>query len=164
MSLWGGRQIGDHVKARRDIAAGFVDSVTGHATIKKGRRGIIRGVRPGWLWDRYTVEFSDGYLTKTIRDVRQPDLRRLVVGHGDQQWKWRRDVHVGVRLGLFAFFTLPALVAASLYFLHGGTIDGFLTGLMTAALSLLGHAVAFVGPTVALLVILSALWLRSRRQ
>lgn len=165
MSLWLTRpRLGDHVKARRDISAGFVDSLTGQPTIKKGRRGIIRDVQPGWMRDRYVVEFSDGYLPKTIRDVRGSDIRSLLVGHGEQQWQWRRDLHVGARFGLFALFTLPGLVAIGLYFLHGGTPAGLLSAIVNAFASLLVDAVSFVGPTVVIVVILVVLFIRSRKR
>ncbi len=38
---------GDHVLARRDITAGFIDALAGSATIRKGRYGIVRRVDPG---------------------------------------------------------------------------------------------------------------------
>lgn len=160
--LFGSCQPGDHVKARRDITAGFLDAITGSATVPQGRRGIVREVRPGLFTDRYVVEFDDGWTTQTLRDIRSSDVRKAALGHGERSWGWRRDVSVGVRLGIFLAIGLPTLIALGTYFLNGGTVGELFGALVTEALLLAGDIIAFIGPTVSIVVVACALLLLAR--
>ncbi len=156
--------IGDHVKARRDLRAGFVDGLTGATSVPKGRRGIVRARRRGLMTERYVVEFDDGWTTRTV-DVRPRDVRRAALGTGERSWTLHRDVKVGMRLGLFLAFTLPALVGVGLYFLHGGTTSGLVGALINEVVSLLGSivgAIGLVGTLVGVFVLVALAKRRAR--
>jgi len=155
VSWWGALRVGDHVRARRDLAGGFLDTLTGGTAIPEGRRGIVREVGSGLLRTRYAVEFEDGFGTRTLRDLTDDDLRRGA-GHGESSWQWGRDVRRGVRLGLFVAFTLPALLAAAWYFLQGGTPAGLVAAVVVAAVD---GVLALLGPVIPLLVAAGVVWL-----
>lgn len=50
----------------------------------------MREVRPGLWSDRLVVEFGDGWSTRTVREVRDSDVARTVLGHGELYWRRRR--------------------------------------------------------------------------
>ena len=54
--------------------------------------------------------------------VRGRDLRRAWSGaRGEQQWQRYKETKLGISLGMFAVFGLPALIGLVPYYLHGGT-------------------------------------------
>jgi hypothetical protein len=168
MSWFGTTDVGDHVRARRDITEGWADSFSGRPSIRRGRPGIVRDVQRGLFSTRYTVEFDDGFGTRTISNLTDGDLRSTG-GHGQGAWDTKQSLRRGVRLGLFCAFTLPALIALGWYFLNGGTLAELLPALIDEALSLaLGLAAwgfGLLGPAAPLLVLglLGFLLLRGRR-
>src|SRR4051794_2348457 len=98
--------------------------------VRRGQRGIVRDVHAGFIFGtEYLVEFSDGWLTHTER-VKPGDVRRRAFDGGEESWSSRRQWEVGVRLGLFLAFGLPALCALFRYFVFdGGTAAGLVAAL-----------------------------------
>lgn len=153
MSWWSTPDIGDHVRAERDITSGWL----GGAVVRKGRRGIVRAVSRGVWRTTYVVEFDDTFGSLTVTGIEQSALRASG-GHGESSWAFRRDMRRGVRLGMFLAFTLPALLGAGWYLLNGGTLDGLLAAAVQQLVALLVH----VAPVLVGIGILVMLW-RSRR-
>ncbi|MBE2318348.1 hypothetical protein DVA67_020370 [Solirubrobacter sp. CPCC 204708] len=160
--LFGSPQVGDHVRARRAIASGWMDALTGATSVPKGSTGIVREVRNGWFSSSLVVEFDGGWTTRTIRDVRPSDVSRTWMS-GERAWQRRRDVGVGVRIGLFLVFGLPALVSLALYFLGGGTLAALIPALLEEGVRFALQVASVIGPLGVLLVV-GGLYLRSKRR
>jgi hypothetical protein len=134
-------QPGDHVKARTDLTTGLTDSLYGTPTIRKGRRGIVREVNPGFWRSRCTVEFEQGWTTHTAK-VDTSDVVRTF-SKGEAAWQRRRELTRGVKLGLL-LFNLPLFAAIAIYLLRGHdpvTLAGatIMEGLNMAASIIMAH-------------------------
>lgn len=154
--IFGSFSEGQHVVAGRDIHGAL--GPLGYPAVKKGTRGIIRAL-PGWLSSRYTVEFASG----GTRTVPGRDLRPALYGHGDEAWRRYKANRVGVRIGLFVMFGLPATIALLRYYMGGGTTAELVAALPQALLAELMSLVAAVGLPMFLLVVCAVwLWRRAR--
>ena len=148
--------VGDHVVATGDLD-GWMGKL-GYPAVKKGTRGIVREVPSGWFSDRYKVEFHRGGAVM----VRGRDLRRAWSGaRGEQQWKRYKETKLGISLGMFAVFGLPALIGLVPYYLHGGTTAELVAALPGAVLEGAFELVAAIGLPLTVLAV-GFLWLRSR--
>jgi hypothetical protein len=158
---WFATDVGDHVRARRDLKRGVLDtwSYGGDAgVVRRGRLGIVRKVEHRFWGDRYTVEFDAPLGTMQLAGLTSTDIRSTG-GYGDGSWRWERDIRRGVRWGLFLFFTLPVLVELLKYLVFdGGTINGLIAAVPAALLHL---AEPLLVPAILVAVLLSML--RSRR-
>jgi hypothetical protein len=157
--MFGSLQAGQQVRAVRDVK-----NWAGVRVIRRGQGGIVREVHSGFLFGtEYVVEFSDGWLTHNER-VRHADVRRRVFDSGDEGWSSRRQWELGIRLGLFVAFGLPALFALIRYFVFdGGTTDDLIAALPDAVLGSVMDAIAILGP-LGVALVAGALYLRSRRR
>lgn len=159
--MFGSRlQVGQQVRAVHDV-----DSWLGARQVRRGQRGIVRAVEPGFLFGtRYVVEFADGLGTHTVR-VGEGDVRRRAFDGGPDGWARSRTWEVGVRLGLFLAFGVPALFALARYFLlEDGTLPELIAELPVAALDFSLQILSVLGlPLV--LILGGALYLvhRSRK-
>jgi hypothetical protein len=160
--LFGPPQVGDHVRARRDLASGMLDALYGTTSVRKGRTGIVREVHAGWLSSRLVVEFDDGWTTRTLRDVRPADVGRTFAS-GEQAWRRRRDLMVGIRTGLFLVFGLPALISLTLYFLGGGTVAELIPALLGEGALFALEVASIIGP-LGVLALAAWLYLRAKRR
>jgi hypothetical protein len=160
--LFGSPQVGDHVRARRDLASGMLDALYRTTSVRKGRTGIVREVHDGWFSSRLVVEFDDGWMTRTLRDVRPGDVSRTFAS-GEQAWKRRRDLMVGIRVGLFLVFGLPALISLALYFLGGGTVAELIPALLEQSVVFALEVAAVIGP-LGVLAVGAWLYLRAKRR
>jgi hypothetical protein len=99
-------------------------------------------------------------LTRTVRDVRPGDVSRTF-SRGESAWSRRRDWQVGVRIGLFLVFGLPALIALASYFVHGGTLADLLPALLEEAVVFVGDVASVLGP-LGCAIVIGALVVRAR--
>lgn len=74
----------------------------------------------------------------------------------------RRDVRVGVRIGMFVL-AIPAIFWTAVYFLEGGTLSGFLVAAIDETLSFVFAMLSWIGFAPALLLISAALLVRRLR-
>jgi hypothetical protein len=128
--------------------------------VRKGTRGIVRTRPSGWLSDRYEIEFSPGGRVW----VSSRYLRPALYGHGDQAFRRYQANRVGIRLGLFLIFGLPAAVAIIRYYLGGGDTAGLIAALPGALLDQLGQLLGLIAlPTACLCLVAIWLWRRISR-
>jgi hypothetical protein len=149
---------GQQVRAVRDVKDWL-----GCRVAKRGQRGIVRKAIPGgWFsQDQYEVEFADGLFTRRVR-VKAADVRRRAFDTGESGWKSAREWQVGMRLGLFVAFGLPALFGLARYFLFDhGTASGLIAALPGAALGTVVDVAAIIGP-LGVIAVLALMYLRSR--
>lgn len=153
--------VGSHVKARRDLAISAIDILTNRATVKKGTHGIVRKVQSaGWFLPRYEVEWNGMLFSRTFRGIKQSDIRPVWSALGDGSWERRRDVAIGVRIGLL-LLALPGLIKLAIYLLEGGKLFGLLGAFASEILAIALTAVAWIGPGLVILS-LAALFVRRR--
>jgi hypothetical protein len=149
---------GQQVRTVRDVK-----DWAGSTAVKRGKRGIVRKTERGFLFFQtsYVVEFGDGLMTRRVR-VRASDIRGRLFDGGEAGWRARHDWEVGIRLGLFCVFGLPALWAVVHYLVFdGGSVEELVAALPMAVLGAIVDLLQVVGPAGALLIGL-VLWLRTR--
>ncbi len=79
-------------------------------------------------------------------------------------WQNRRQWELGIRLGMFLVFGLPALIGLFRYFvLEGGSTAGLVAALPEVMLETVLEVIAVVGPLGALVIVAILLVLRRTR-
>lgn len=156
-------EVGDRVRAARDLRDGVMDHLVGRTSVRSGRQGIVRAVHQGLLVARYDVEFDTGWGTRRVNRLPERKLRLACRGHGEAAWARRRDLSVGLRLGAFAVLGLPAAFALFRHFANGGSGGQLVSVLAQEAMALAGDMLGLAGPlaplvaAVAVLAVIGAL-------
>lgn len=155
-------EVGSLVRAERSLAAGWGDIFTGGRSVRRGATGIVKDVHPGVFVDRYTVEFSTGFLPTVCHRVRERDLKRLRSFAPARSYEMRRDVAIGVRTGLL-ILAIWAAIQTGWYFADGGSLDGLVVGVFNELLAIVLALVARLGPVLFMPVVAYVLIWRRRR-